>query len=153
MATPQPCSNDTLEIIRTLDAPPERVFRAWADPGRLAKWWGPRGCSVIECDTDLRVGGAWHISVTTPSGSRRTVSGVYTMVEPPSCLAFTWAWHERGRRGHESIVTLTFRPRGDRTELRLHQEGFESGESLEEHNRGWLGTCDCLEDYLAEVNQ
>jgi len=30
---------------RLIDAPQERVFRAFADPVHLARWWGPNGFS------------------------------------------------------------------------------------------------------------
>ncbi|HEX2643560.1 MAG TPA: SRPBCC domain-containing protein, partial [Thermoanaerobaculia bacterium] len=30
---------------RLIDAPRERVFRAFAEPAHLARWWGPDGFS------------------------------------------------------------------------------------------------------------
>lgn len=30
-------------IRRTLDTPPEAVWRAWTDPQQVAQWWGPLG--------------------------------------------------------------------------------------------------------------
>jgi uncharacterized protein YndB with AHSA1/START domain len=30
-----------IEITRVLDAPPERVYRAFTDPEQFAQWYGP----------------------------------------------------------------------------------------------------------------
>ena len=42
------------------DAPRELVWRAWTDPERLRRWWGPRGFTAPVATTDLRVGGRYH---------------------------------------------------------------------------------------------
>ena len=36
-------SDDAILITRIFDAPRERVFRAWTDPGEVAAWFGPAG--------------------------------------------------------------------------------------------------------------
>ena len=38
--------NQYIEITRIFDAPRELVYRAFTDPGQLAQWFGPAGCSV-----------------------------------------------------------------------------------------------------------
>ncbi len=44
-------------ISRVIDAPRERVFKAWTDPADLKKWWGPKGFTVLVTKVDLRPGG------------------------------------------------------------------------------------------------
>ena len=40
----EPLATPVLRMERTFDAPVDRVFRAWSDPGELAQWaWGPTG--------------------------------------------------------------------------------------------------------------
>jgi uncharacterized protein YndB with AHSA1/START domain len=39
--TRQGVHHDTIRIERRYAAAPGRVFRAWADPEQLIKWWGP----------------------------------------------------------------------------------------------------------------
>jgi uncharacterized protein YndB with AHSA1/START domain len=48
-----------VEITRTFDAPPERVFRAFTDPAEFARWYGPPGFPVDPETVELeaRVGG------------------------------------------------------------------------------------------------
>ena len=51
----------SLTIKRRFNAPPEKVFAAWADPEKMKHWMGPAGTQRIEAKCDLRVGGRYHI--------------------------------------------------------------------------------------------
>ncbi len=55
-----------LVVTRIFDAPRELVFEVFTDPEHLMRWWGPHGCTVISCKTDLRAGGTWCISMKSP---------------------------------------------------------------------------------------
>jgi hypothetical protein len=68
-----------------------------------------------------------------------------------SGLVFTHVWLDaEGKPGKETLVTITFTERGEKTELTLHQTGFKSVESRDGHKEGWTSTLDRLVDYLAE---
>ena len=63
----------------------------------------------------------------------------------------THAWLDtEGKPGNETLVTFTFTERGGKTELTLHQTGFESIESRDGQKEGWTSTFDRLAEYLAE---
>jgi uncharacterized protein YndB with AHSA1/START domain len=49
-------SSSELEIVATrlIDAPRERVFAAFADAARLARWWGPKGFTNTFDEFELR---------------------------------------------------------------------------------------------------
>ncbi len=50
--------HSTFTIERTYDAPPARVFAAWADPGLKSRWFGGgTDDAPIDLDMDFRVGG------------------------------------------------------------------------------------------------
>jgi uncharacterized protein YndB with AHSA1/START domain len=51
-------------IRREFDAPLDRVWRAWTEPERMAKWWGPRDFDIVSLKLDLRPAAL----VTTCSG-------------------------------------------------------------------------------------
>jgi acetyl esterase/lipase len=64
-------------ITRIFDAPRELVFKAWTEPERLMRWWGPRGFTNPVCETDVRPGGAWRIVMRAPNGAEYPGGGVY----------------------------------------------------------------------------
>lgn len=78
-----------LEIVSTrhLDAPPERVFDAFADPARLARWWGPRGFTSTIHALELRPGGAWRFTMHAPDGADFPNESVFLEVVRPSRLS------------------------------------------------------------------
>ncbi len=69
--TPHTESTTDREFVHTrlIDAPRERVFRAFAQPAHLAKWWGPDGFSSTFETFDLRVGGHWRFVMHGPDGT------------------------------------------------------------------------------------
>ena len=139
-----------LVITRVLNAPRKLVFKAWTDPAHLVRWYGPQGFQLTSCEMDLRPGGAFRFSMRSPEGKDHPHSGVYREVAPPEKLAFSFAWEgEDGRRGHETLVTLTLAEQGDKTQLTMRQAVFESVESRDSHNGGWSECFDRLADYLA----
>ena len=124
------------------------MFRALTEAEQLMKWWGPKGFTVPEATLDLRPGGAWRTIMRAPDGRDHVVSGVYREIVPPSRLVFTWGWTD-GPRNHENVVTIELFEVPDGTRLELHQALFESTDSRDQHQRGWTGCFDCLEEALA----
>ena len=149
-----------LRMTRTFDATPERVFAAWTNPDHFGQWFGPTGMKTVSCEIDARVGGAWRLmgegenipGRDHPGRVRPTVSGKYLEIEPPTRLVFTWAWHEKddfaSPRGQETVVTLQFKPAGERTEMVFTQAVFKEQAALEAHNRGWTESLNKLGDFL-----
>jgi uncharacterized protein YndB with AHSA1/START domain len=152
MAAPAP--NDDAELAVTLtrifDAPREAVFRAWIDPVQIARWIGPRSIKAEVKEMDARPGGAYRIVMHGASGEIYTVRGSYREVAAPDRLVFSWAWDDdSGQPKHATTVTVTFRALGDRTEMTLRQERFESRQELDNHEHGWTGSFDKLAEVLA----
>jgi uncharacterized protein YndB with AHSA1/START domain len=142
-----------LSITRLFDAAPERVFDAWLSGDQIARWLGPRSM-VSGAETLLlepRVGGRFRIRMEMPATATRaanpTVTGIYREIVRPSRLVFTWTWEDEG---HETLVTVTFKPVGKQTELTLLHENFASVERRDGHNRGWTESLEQLARMLAE---
>jgi len=139
-----------LVITRILDAPRDVVFRAWTEPDRVARWWGPQGFVTTYCDMDIRPGGAFRVCMRSPEGAEHWKQGIYREIVAPERLAFTFAWEDaEGKPGHQTLVTVTLADRGGRTELTLHQAVFEAVAARDDHRRGWTSTLQRFAEYLA----
>ncbi len=102
-------SESTITISRWVAASPDRTFGAWTDADRLAAWWWPQ-LAGTSYDVDVRAGGRFRIHSPVIGA---TVTGVYTEVDPPRRLAFTWVWQGDGEpeQAVEDVVVVTFEPR------------------------------------------
>ena len=141
-----------LVITRVFDAPRALVFKAWIEPERLVRWWGPRGFTMPSCKMEVRPGGAYRFQMRSPEGTDHWLQGVYREVVEPERLACTWAWLDAdGKPAHETLLTVTFDEEGDKTKLTLHQAVFESVTARDAHQSGWASALECLAEYLATV--
>ncbi len=141
----------TLRLERTFDAPAEEVFDAWTNPEVLRRWWaaGP-GWRTALAEVDLRVGGAYRLSMEDPdAGTLHTVRGEYREVRRPERLVYSWSWEEAGGgTGHASTVTVEFLGEGERTTVVLEHSGLESPQSRDKHRVGWEG---CMESLRTRI--
>jgi len=62
---------ETIEILNDRLFPVDRatLFDAFADPRKLALWWGPEGFSNTISAFDLKPGGLWLITMTSDTGT------------------------------------------------------------------------------------
>lgn len=99
-------------IRRRLDAPPERVFRAWSDPEELAGWF------PITVEGSLAVGArtilTWH---------DRRIPIEVTEAEPARTFRFRWPW--LADESYVTTVTVRLAPRGYGTQLTLTDGSFD----------------------------
>jgi uncharacterized protein YndB with AHSA1/START domain len=141
-------------IMRTFDAPRERVFEAWTQTGHLARWFGPRDFTAPVIEADVRRGGAWRICIRSPEGTPYWMHGVYREISPPRRLVFTHVWDEgHGAAGHETLVTLTFQDVGGKTRMTFHKAVLMSAVERNAQHAGWSECLDRLGDYLLNLPQ
>ena len=76
-------------LTRVFDAPRRLVFDALTKPELLRRWFGPRGWSLVVCEADLKVGGAWRWVLRGPDGRDMGMRGVYQEITPPERLVST----------------------------------------------------------------
>jgi uncharacterized protein YndB with AHSA1/START domain len=138
----------TLDMTRVLAAPPRVVFDAFADPDKLAQWWGPAGFTVPSVDFDPRPGGSYRIEMQPPEGAAFHLVGEFREVDPPARLAFTFVWEPPDPDDVETLVELSFRDLGESTEAVLSQGTFGTEPRRDLHRDGWSDTFDRLEQFL-----
>ena len=112
------------------------------------RWWGPRNYTAPSVKLDLRPGGAFRACIRSPEGEDSWMSGIYREVVAPERLVFTFAWEEDGKRGLETLVTVTFAEQEGKTKLTFHQAAFDSVEQRDSHLEGWGECLDRLAAYL-----
>ena len=106
-----------LEIVmtRVFDAPRDLVFEAHTSCEHLARWWGPRGYEVSECDIDFRPGGAWRIVHRDPDGEEYAFRGEYREIVRPERIV--WTFEFEGMPGNVSVETMTLEEHDGKTTL------------------------------------
>ncbi|WBQ06942.1 SRPBCC family protein [Kribbella sp. CA-293567] len=118
-----------VRIDRVLKATIDRVYAAWTQPTLLSRWYCPNPALDLEVEADVRVGGAYVVTMG-PYVAR----GVYTEVEPPKLLEFTWQWdHEGG----PTQVRVELSEVADGTRLLLSHTGFTDPQDAGGHLEGW----------------
>jgi uncharacterized protein YndB with AHSA1/START domain len=146
-AQPAVIQKPSLTLKRRLAAPPEKVYAAWTQPAQLVKWFGPDSGPVLRAETDVRVGGRFHVVFRTEDGEEHDVSGTYQEVVLNQKLKFTWQWITLPER--QSLVTIPIKPEGEGSMLTLIHEQFFDEAARDGHERGWTGCLDKLERLVA----
>ena len=92
MTTKTSVENGNLTLVRTYNAPIEKVFDAWIETSKIKQWWGCAECTDVRSEVEPKVGGKYnhHMTIETPQG-RHEAEGFSTLTEynPPHRLAYT----------------------------------------------------------------
>src|SRR5580700_8556677 len=89
-ATPGPTTK--LEVRRTIAAPRERVFEAFARQEQMDRWMcRDAAAHVIKyLQFDFRVGGGFVLDIRTPDGDIYIHHSTYVEIKRPEKIVFTW---------------------------------------------------------------
>jgi uncharacterized protein YndB with AHSA1/START domain len=114
-------SNAALSTNRVLSANPRKVFGAFEQPDRLARWWGPDGFTNTFEEFEFKPGGRWVFMMHGPNGANYPNENVFREIQPDTKIVLEHIekpWY---------TLTVTLTARGDQTHLAWVQE-FESPE-------------------------
>lgn len=152
-------------LTRVFDAPRELVFRAWTEPERLVRWWGPNGFTVPHCTIDLRPGGVIHFCLRSSQGQDIWCRGVYREIVAPERIVVTSSFSDENGNpvppsGYgmspewpaETLMTVTFSEQEGRTTVTLRQAvGSAPDAERAGSQRGWNESFDRLAVCLASA--
>lgn len=133
-----------IESARVFDAPRAAVFAAFADPVRLAGWWGPAGFRNEFHEFDFRPGGAWRFVMHGPDGAAYDMQKRFVDVRPPDCIVID----HLEPPVHRFRMTMTFEDQDARTLLSWRMQ-FESPDEAERVREIVLGANEQNFDRLA----
>jgi uncharacterized protein YndB with AHSA1/START domain len=152
-----------LVITRVFDAPRELVFKAWTEPKRLMRWWGPKGFTSPVCKIDLRPGGVFLNCMRSPDGKDYWSQGVYREIVKPERIVCTDTFaDEKGNPvsprqygmspdwPDEALITVTFTEHAGKTRLTLQHSPLNPGPDRDMCQQGWNESLDKLEGSLAK---
>ncbi len=119
-----------LELERVLPAPRELVWKMFADPYHLSRWWGPTGFTNPVVEMDFRVGGRWHHVMRGPDGRDYPADSEFIEIAKPERIVY------RNRQLDDAVFegnpppsflrVITFTDRGDGTTLLRLEAYFDT---------------------------
>ena len=133
-------SDRTVRLHRVLRAPPQRVYRAFLEPGALAKWLPPYGFTCTVHHLEARVGGTFRMSFHHfSSGGSHSFGGEYLELVPDQRLRYTDRFDDPNLPGTLEVIVL-LQPVSCGTELSVTQSGIPEVIPLEMCYLGWQET-------------
>lgn len=144
-------SDRELVLSRLIDAPREKVYRAWTEADILKQWFAPKPWTTPRAELDVRPGGTSFVVMRDPDGNEYPNQGVYLEVVPNERLVFTDAYVSAWQPSEKPFFTavLTFTDEGGKTRyvaraLHWTAEDKEAHEKMGFHE-GWGQCADQLE--------
>jgi uncharacterized protein YndB with AHSA1/START domain len=144
MAETSKIMKEDLVVTRILNAPLELVWKAWTEPERVMRWWGPKYYTSPSCKIDLRAGGKYIFAMRAPAeqgGQDSYTAGVYKRIVPMELLEFTQGLSDQDGNPidpasigmppdfpKEIRTVVTFKAIGEMTELTVTEYGWTPGQ-------------------------
>jgi uncharacterized protein YndB with AHSA1/START domain len=138
--------HSTFTIERTYEAPPARVFAAWADEQAKAQWFGGQDFSL-----DFRVGGTETNAGGPEGGPLYRYHATYRDIVQDERIVYGVDMYVDDRLMSVSVASVEFAREGDGTRLTLTEQGaFLDGlESPSQREQGTGQLLDNLGEALA----
>ncbi len=155
--TLSPLNERELVITRFINAPREKLYRAWTEPELLMQWFAPQPWTTSKVEIDVRPGGASLLVMRSPEGDEYPNRGVYLEVVENERIvttdAYTIAW-EPSEKPFMTLI-LTFEEEGDGTRYTARALHWTVADR-EEHEKmgfheGWGQCADQLEGLVATL--
>lgn len=142
---------NTVTLHRVFTAPPEKIFRAFADPDAMASWLPPFGFVCKVHQLDFKTGGIYKMSFTNFStGNAHSFGGEYLEIITNKSLKYTDKFDDPNMPG-EMITTVQLKQVSCGTELHITQTGIPDVIPTEMCYLGWQESLEKLKK-LTEPN-
>ncbi|KJE23398.1 hypothetical protein FF36_02356 [Frankia torreyi] len=126
----------SLAISSRFEAPPQRVWRIWADPRQLERWWGPPTYPATVVDHDLAPGGSVTYFMTGPEGDKHYGWWRVRTVDVPHRLEFEDGFADDSGRPNLDLPTTIVRVQltadGESATVMTIESTFPSSEAMEQ---------------------
>ena len=153
----KPNSDRELVLSRLIDAPREKLYRAWTDPALLKQWFAPRPWTTPVVELDVRPGGTNRFVMRGPDGNEFPNQGVYLEVVENQRLVFTDAYTRAWEPSQKPFMTviITFDDEAGQTRYTARVQHWtvadrEAHEKMGFHT-GWSQCADQLAALVATL--
>ena len=143
-----------LVLTRLLDAPREKLYRAWTDPELLKQWFAPLPYTTPVAELDVRPGGSNLIVMRSPDGVDMPNRGIYLEVVENERLVFTDAYTKAWEPSEKPFMTviLTFGAEGGKTRYTARVRHWSIADREAHEKRGFHeGWGQCADQLVALV--
>jgi uncharacterized protein YndB with AHSA1/START domain len=132
-----------ISVTRAIPAPAERVFDVWMDPTSPGGPWFGADRVIVNAVVD----GLFYMAVSH-EGRIWPHYGRFIAIERPRRVEYTWV--SEATQGVETVVAVTFEPRGEQTEVTLRHSGVPDDEMGRRHEEGWTWVLSMLAERFAK---
>jgi uncharacterized protein YndB with AHSA1/START domain len=139
-----------LVLERVVDVPAPLIWEAWTKPEHLRQWFAPAPWTIVDCELDLRPGGAFRFVMRDPEGNDTPNVGCVLEVIPKERLVWTDALLPGYRPAENPFFTavVTMEPKGSGTKytaIAIHRdEATRKAHEKMGFHEGWGQTLDQL---------
>lgn len=108
----------TVRLVRSIPAPPDRVYRAWLEPELVRRWLAPGDFHAGRVEVDERVGGHYRIWHDAGGGDAGGFECEIIELVPSERIAFRWGFVGPERAAgpvFDSLLTISLQPAPDGT--------------------------------------
>jgi uncharacterized protein YndB with AHSA1/START domain len=130
---------EQLDIDRTFDASPDRVWRALTVPTSVEQWFWP---FAMNARVDPRPGGVYRLDAPAMG---MALDGAVTKADAPRELSLAWRWEGETE---QTNVNISLAPDGHGTRMHVTHAGFALPTTRDDHIQGWNDCLDRLPDWL-----
>jgi len=148
---------DTASIV--IAAPPDAIYRAFADPHALMAWLPPGDMSGRTLEYDFREGGRYRIELTYPAAARPGVgktsertdvsTGRFMALSPGKRIVQSVEFESADVSvGGEMLLTWTFEPVSEGTRVTIAAQNVPAGIDEADHDAGLRSSLENLARYV-----
>lgn len=134
----------TVRLHRILQAPAERVYKAFMDKSAIERWLPPYGFTGTIHEMDVRVGGGYRMSFTNfGTGSSHSFTVKFVELVANERIRHTDRFDDENLPG-EMMVSIDLKVVSCGTDIRIVQEGIPTVIPVEMCYLGWQESLDQL---------
>jgi len=144
-------AENSVSLHRVLNAPPEKIYRAFTDANAMASWIPPYGFLCVVHSMDVKEGGSYRISfINFSTGNEQSFGGTYIELKPNEFIKYTDKFDDPNLPG-EMFTSVWLKKVSCGTELKIIQEGILSVIPIEMCYLGWQELLEKLKKLVEPV--